>query len=99
MFLGKPVIAVDSGGPRETVVDSTNGFLCPAIDSHFGVAMARLVKDPKFAKILGERGQERFKSHFSFEAFSKAWEKAVMDLLEREPSLPNKSNNHRHKDK
>lgn len=28
MFLGRPVIAIASGGPRETVVDGKTGFLC-----------------------------------------------------------------------
>ncbi|VDP79452.1 unnamed protein product [Echinostoma caproni] len=29
MFLSRPVIALDSGGPRETVSHGTTGFLCP----------------------------------------------------------------------
>jgi alpha-1,3/alpha-1,6-mannosyltransferase len=99
MYLGKPVIAVDSGGPRETVVDSSTGFLCPAIESHFGVAMARLVKDPKFARSLGERGQTRFQNHFSFEEFSKAWEAVVTDLMVCTSSKKHPvGNTHKHKD-
>lgn len=29
MFLGRPVIAIGAGGPRETVIDGQTGFLCP----------------------------------------------------------------------
>lgn len=28
MYLGRPVIAINAGGPRETVVDQKTGFLC-----------------------------------------------------------------------
>ncbi|CAG7733171.1 unnamed protein product [Allacma fusca] len=98
MYLGKPVIAVDSGGPRETVVDSSTGFLCPAIESHFGVAMARIVKDPKFAKSLGERGQTRFQNHFSFDEFSKAWDSVTSDLIIPNEPKNSTGNSHKHRD-
>lgn len=29
MYLGRPVIAMDAGGPRETLVHQETGFLCP----------------------------------------------------------------------
>lgn len=33
MYLGRPVIALDSGGPRETIVDKETGFLCQVSES------------------------------------------------------------------
>ncbi len=32
MHIGRPVIALKSGGPLETVVDNETGFLCPLPD-------------------------------------------------------------------
>ncbi len=82
--MGKPVIAVDSGGPRETVENEITGFLCPAINTHFGVAMARLVKDCALAQRLGKAGKERFLKHFSFDAFSSNWVRAIESLQKKE---------------
>ena len=31
MYLGTPVVAVDSGGPRETVLHGETGYLCPQV--------------------------------------------------------------------
>lgn len=31
MHMGTPVVAVDSGGPKETVVHEQTGFLCPPV--------------------------------------------------------------------
>lgn len=55
MFLGRPVIAIDAGGPRETIVDGKTGFLCPIppsgqfkngeISPKIAEYMARLVID------------------------------------------------------
>lgn len=42
MAAGRPVVACDSGGPKETVVDGTTGFLCPPEPAAFAAAMARL---------------------------------------------------------
>ncbi|CAL8134668.1 unnamed protein product [Orchesella dallaii] len=81
MYMGKPVIAVDSGGPRETVVNEVTGFLCPATEIHFAVAMARLIKDPKIAATLGSSGKARFKEHFSFDAFSLMWDRSIEGLI------------------
>lgn len=47
MSLGVPVIAVNSGGPKETVLHEETGFLCDNDQSHedFAAAMQRLVRD------------------------------------------------------
>jgi len=83
MYMGRPVIAVNNGGPQETVIHEVTGFLCPAINTHFGVAMAQLVKDGALAVQLGRAGKERFLKHFSFEAFTKNWVRAVESLQKK----------------
>ncbi len=56
---GKPVIAVNRGGPTETVVHEVTGLLVEPQASAFADAMARLACDPTLARRLGEAGLER----------------------------------------
>jgi len=43
MAFGKPVVAVASGGPLESVADGETSFLCPPTPDDFAAAMARLI--------------------------------------------------------
>jgi alpha-1,3/alpha-1,6-mannosyltransferase len=70
MYSRKPVIAVNSGGPRETVIDSETGYLCEPNEEDFAAAMANCVKDKSLCESLGEAGHKRFKDNLSFHAFS-----------------------------
>ncbi|CAH4034765.1 unnamed protein product [Pieris brassicae] len=70
MYYSKPVIAVNSGGPTETVVNDVTGFLCPPTSVDFAEAMAKLVLNPELGVRLGEAGRKRFESKFSFDAFT-----------------------------
>lgn len=81
MYMSKPVLAVDSGGPRETVVNEVTGFLNPANEIHFAVSMARLIKDPQLAEQMGRSGNARFREHFSFETFSLTWDRCIEELI------------------
>lgn len=45
MAWGKPVIACDSGGPKESVVNGVTGFLCDATPASFAAAMAKIAAD------------------------------------------------------
>ena len=56
---GKPVIAVDRGGPREVVVDGETGLLVEPDAEAFAQALARLAGDPALASRLGAANYER----------------------------------------
>ena len=56
MAFGKPVIATDRGGPRETVVHGTNGFLEPATPEAFAARMVELARNPELAQLIGSAG-------------------------------------------
>jgi len=45
MCLGVPVVAVNSGGPTETVINQQTGFLCDSDAISFSTAMFRLVQE------------------------------------------------------
>uniref|UniRef100_A0A1B6MAW0 Alpha-1,3/1,6-mannosyltransferase ALG2 n=1 Tax=Graphocephala atropunctata TaxID=36148 RepID=A0A1B6MAW0_9HEMI len=69
MYSQKAVIAVNNGGPVETVVDGVTGFLCEASEDSFSSAMAICVKDKTVSQSLGVAGKKRFEENFSFGAF------------------------------
>lgn len=58
MGAGKPVIAVNQGGPKESVVDGETGYLVPAEPAAFAEAMARLAADPELTEKLGRAAAE-----------------------------------------
>src|SRR5262249_54631686 len=53
MAAGRPVLAVNQGGPTETVLDGETGFLRPPDASAFAAALQRLVAEPQLADRLG----------------------------------------------
>lgn len=82
MYLSRPVIAVNSGGPKETVVHEQTGFLCESSPEDFANAATLIIKDPKLAEKMGEMGRTRVKQRFSFEAFTEKLNQIVTNLIE-----------------
>ncbi|XP_038207159.1 alpha-1,3/1,6-mannosyltransferase ALG2 [Zerene cesonia] len=83
MYYSKPVIAVNSGGPTETVVNDVTGFLCPPTSKAFASAMNKLILNPQLGVKLGESGRKRFETKFSFDAFTEQLD----GILSRERQL------------
>ena len=72
MARGKPVVAVNRGGPREVVEDRVTGYLVEPDVDRFSEAMAELVADPARLRAMGRAGLERVKRF--------TWERFVADL-------------------
>lgn len=70
MYFSKPVIAVNSGGPTETVVNNVTGVLCEPKSDAFAEAMKTLVLNQEIGERLGKAGRKRFEAKFSFNAFT-----------------------------
>lgn len=81
MYMKCPVIACNSGGPLETVVDGKTGFLREGRPDQFAEAMEKIVADPKLAGKLGEAGRKHVEANFSFTAFRDNLNTIVNDLL------------------
>lgn len=81
MYLQVPVIAVNSGGPKETVVHEQTGFLCESTPEDFANAATLIIKDMKLAEKMGEMGRTRVQQRFSFEAFTDKLNQIVRSLL------------------
>lgn len=59
MAMGRPVIASDRGGFRETVVDGLTGLLVEPEPEAFAAGLMRLAEDPALARRLGAAGPAR----------------------------------------
>ncbi|XP_071393936.1 alpha-1,3/1,6-mannosyltransferase ALG2 [Centroberyx affinis] len=70
MYCCCPVIAVNSGGPLESVGDRETGFLCEPTAEAFSEAMERLVREPQLRRDMGQAGRRRVQDKFSLQAFS-----------------------------
>ncbi len=69
MAFGKPVIATNSGGPRESVQHGVQGFLEPPEVEPFAARMAELAGDRELALRMGRCGRERSRV-FTWETFT-----------------------------
>ncbi|XP_034084069.1 alpha-1,3/1,6-mannosyltransferase ALG2 [Gymnodraco acuticeps] len=70
MYCCCPVIAVNSGGPLESVADGETGFLCEPLAEAFSKAMEKLVRGLQLRRDMGHAGRRRVQEKFSLQAFS-----------------------------
>jgi glycosyltransferase involved in cell wall biosynthesis len=83
MAHGKPVVASDSGGPREIVERGVTGLLVPPEDAE-GLARAilMLLGDPGRGVRMGQAGAARFRSLFSAERMVRQLECVYEQMLD-----------------
>jgi alpha-1,3/alpha-1,6-mannosyltransferase len=81
MAVGRPVLAVASGGVTETVRHGETGFLCAPNPEACAAALARLILDPERAEAMGRAGREHVARHFSRDAFGARLERILLDLV------------------
>lgn len=77
---GKAVVACDSGGPLESVVDKKTGFLVDSKAEKWCGVMKELLKEG-VAEGMGEAGRERVKRQFSRRAFGEELNGYFEELL------------------
>jgi len=84
MLSGRAVIACNSGGPLETVVNDETGFLLNPSPEAWAEKMELLCKNYDQAKRLGAAGYKRVKDEFSEEAFKEKLQQQIRWVLRRE---------------
>ncbi|XP_071445387.1 alpha-1,3/1,6-mannosyltransferase ALG2 [Hetaerina americana] len=90
MSSGCPVVAVNIGGPTETVIDGLTGFLCKPSPESFAEAMVKFISDKNLTHRMGEEGKKHVKSSFSSEAFGDSLNAEIESLLtDSKPALKN----------
>ncbi|XP_002740170.1 alpha-1,3/1,6-mannosyltransferase ALG2-like [Saccoglossus kowalevskii] len=70
MYMKRPVIAANSGGPLESIDNEVTGYLCPPESKQFAEKMKRFVDDGGLSSKLGKAGHQRVIDKFSFQAFT-----------------------------
>lgn len=86
MAVAKPVIAVDRGGPRESVLHNQTGFLEPDDPAAFAARMVELATDPVLAAAMGQRGAARVRQ-FTWDVFVDGLD-SMVDTLARDRADP-----------
>ncbi|KAJ3277068.1 Alpha-1,3-mannosyltransferase-like protein [Terramyces sp. JEL0728] len=84
MYAGLPVVAVNNGGPTETVLDGETGFLCESDPNAFADAISKIIKSPTEKKVLGANGRKHVKESFSLDNFANSLEEIVYGTIEIE---------------
>lgn len=82
MFMRRPVIAVNNGGPLETVVHGKTGFLCDPTADAFARQMLHFIQNAGASRDMGEAGREHVIENFSFEAFTEKLNAIITKLCE-----------------
>lgn len=80
MSYGKTVIAVNRGGPRETIGHGVNGFLEKPDPAAFAARMEELALSPDLARSLGQAGR-RHAASFNWTGFASAVDEALDGLV------------------
>ncbi len=76
-LFGKPVVATNAGGVRDTIIDNETGFLIDRFDvDDFVKKLRRLIHDKELRDKMGNKGKV-----FAAQRFSKEKEVAAIDLL------------------
>ncbi len=84
MAAARPLVATDSGGTRELVVDGVTGYLVPPGDAaQLADRLAELCADPLARRRMGERGRERVASMFTADRMGQRFGALFETLLAR----------------
>jgi L-malate glycosyltransferase len=68
MAAARPIVATETGGIPEVVVEGVTGLLVPPRDHQaMAAAIVRLLKDPQLRRQMGDAGAARARDHFSAE--------------------------------
>ena len=81
-----PVIAVDEGGPRETLADQVGGFLVSRDEDAFCEKMRLLARDPALRITLGADGRRWVERHWGLPEACDRLVQSVKDT--QSPSVP-----------
>lgn len=82
MYAQVPVVAVNSGGPLESIVEGETGFLRPQVPEEWAGVVSKLLADPDLRKRLGTAGRRRAADCFSLEAFGRSLDGALRQLAD-----------------
>eukprot|EP00928_Gymnodinium_smaydae_P040411 TRINITY_DN27409_c0_g1_i1.p1 TRINITY_DN27409_c0_g1~~TRINITY_DN27409_c0_g1_i1.p1 ORF type:complete len:486 (-),score=117.96 TRINITY_DN27409_c0_g1_i1:234-1691(-) len=80
MYARVPVVAVNSGGPLESIADGETGFLRPPEPDAWAECVERVLREESLRRSMGEAGRARASERFSLEAFGRELDDTVRRL-------------------
>ncbi len=75
MAMAKPVVAINSSGPKEIIINGQTGYLVDFSHDEFAAKIVELLDSPPKACRMGEEGRKRVLSNFT-------WEKSAQKIEE-----------------
>mmetsp|Transcript_21415 Transcript_21415/g.46756 ORF Transcript_21415/g.46756 Transcript_21415/m.46756 type:complete len:229 (+) Transcript_21415:647-1333(+) len=96
MYAGTPVLAVNSGGPVETVRDGETGFLREPNPGDFGRALLDWIQKPELATAMGRAGRKHVEAVFGTKRFETEWKLLLQETkdVRRRANNANANANH-----
>ncbi len=82
---GKPVIAINEGGPMETVVNAKTGFLINN-EKELAEAMEHIASHPARAKEMGQAGISRIRKSYSWNRFFEVFDEGLKKVSKKPTS-------------
>lgn len=86
MAAGVPVVGVDGGGVRETVVTGETGYLCAPQPEALATGLARLITSPPTLHAMQQAARRHVAARFSRKAFGDRLERVLLEIGRRRPS-------------
>ncbi|KAI9193184.1 uncharacterized protein BJ171DRAFT_304047 [Polychytrium aggregatum] len=81
MYGRLPVVAVNNGGPTESILHEKTGFLCESDPAAFATAMVQILRgQPLSRDVLGQQGRAHAQARFSLDTFVNQLEGYVVEL-------------------
>lgn len=81
MYASVPVMAVNNGGPTESVEHDKTGWLLPPDPALWGDQLATLLANKIDTAEMGQQGRRRVQTLFSLDAFGEHLEQILRDLV------------------
>lgn len=81
MSCGVPVVAVDEGGYKDTIVQGKTGYLLPRDAKVFSATIKKILHNENLQRKLGEVGRKEAVAHWSWEKQNKKFENILKECL------------------
>ena len=83
MRFGLPVVAFDAGAIREWLIDGSNGFLAPWMDTRtFAARIEQLLSDKTLARSMGEKARAAVNEQYEFSKYVSNLEQLFVRVCE-----------------